>query len=116
MLTVEALRNYGANVEEGLTRCMGNEAFYLKLVKMVADSPASFDALAAAMEAGDTRAAFEAAHALKGAMGNVALTPIAKPAAQLSDMLKQAPDMPLGPECQALAREVLEQYEKLKAL
>ena len=34
MLTVEKLREYGAAVDEGLTRCMNNEGFYLRLVKM----------------------------------------------------------------------------------
>ena len=32
MLTVETLRAYGADVDEGITRCMGNEQFYMKLV------------------------------------------------------------------------------------
>ena len=30
MLTVAALREFGANTEEGLSRCMNNEAFYLR--------------------------------------------------------------------------------------
>ena len=34
MLTLDALRQYGANVTEGLSRCMNNEAFYLRLVGM----------------------------------------------------------------------------------
>ena len=28
MLTIEKLKEYGANVEEGLARCLNNEAFY----------------------------------------------------------------------------------------
>ena len=36
MLTIEKLREYGANVEEGLGRCMNNETFYLRLVNMAA--------------------------------------------------------------------------------
>ena len=35
MLTVDTLRAFGANVDEGLGRCMGREDFYLRLVKMV---------------------------------------------------------------------------------
>ena len=31
MLTIEKLQNYGADVDEGLNRCMKNEAFYLRL-------------------------------------------------------------------------------------
>ena len=33
MITIDSLREYGANVEEGLARCMGKEEFYLMLVK-----------------------------------------------------------------------------------
>ena len=29
MLTVETLKEYGANVDEGLGRCMGNKELYL---------------------------------------------------------------------------------------
>ena len=34
MLTLEALREWGADTSEGMTRCMNNEAFYLRLVRM----------------------------------------------------------------------------------
>ena len=34
MLTVENLKEFGANVEEGIARCMGLNDFYLKLVNM----------------------------------------------------------------------------------
>ena len=32
MITVEKLKQFGANTSEGLERCLNNEAFYLKLV------------------------------------------------------------------------------------
>ncbi|MBR1673228.1 MAG: Hpt domain-containing protein [Fretibacterium sp.] len=76
MLTVDALRTFGAKVDEGLARCMNNDAFYLRLVKMAVEDDASFDRLAQAVEAGDRHAAFEAAHDLKGVLGNLSLTPI----------------------------------------
>ena len=34
-MTVDDLKTYGANTEEGLRRCMNNESFYLRLVKMI---------------------------------------------------------------------------------
>ena len=34
MLTIENLKEFGANVEEGVARCMGLNDFYLKLVNM----------------------------------------------------------------------------------
>ena len=33
-MTIDDLRNFGANVDEGLARCFGNESFYLRLVGM----------------------------------------------------------------------------------
>ena len=87
MLNLDTLRAYGANVDEGMTRCFNNEAFYLRLVGMgLAD--ANFDRLRQAMDAGDARAAFEAAHALKGSMGNLSLTPIYDPVSELTERLR----------------------------
>ena len=115
MLTLDALRAYGANVDEGLARCMNNEPFYLKIVGMV-QVDGHFEKLKSAMETGDTKAAFEAAHALKGASGNVSLTPIYTPVCALSDTLKGRTDQPIPAGCQELAAETLKQYERLKAL
>ena len=59
-MTLDALRAYGANTGEGLSRCMNNEPFYLRMVAMaLADD--NFDALASAVNAGDAIAAFAAA-------------------------------------------------------
>ena len=42
MLTVEKLKEYGADTNDGLSRCMSNEALYLRLVSTVPDQ-ADFD-------------------------------------------------------------------------
>ena len=34
MLTIDSLKQWGANTEEGLQRCMNNESMYLRLVDM----------------------------------------------------------------------------------
>ena len=75
MLTIEKLNDFGANTEEGLGRCYGNEALYLRLVGMI-PAEASFDKLQSAIESNDLDAAFEAAHALNGVLGNLSLTPM----------------------------------------
>lgn len=87
MLTVDALRAKGSKVEEGLARCMNNEAFYLRLVGMGLKD-GNFDVLRAALSAGDAKVAFEAAHALKGVLGNLALTPLYEPAAAITELLR----------------------------
>lgn len=92
MLTVEALKQYGANTEEGLGRCFNNVDFYLRLVGMgLAD--ANFDRLTKAVESGNAREAFEACHALKGSMGNLALTPIYEPVSALTEQLRDATEL-----------------------
>ena len=75
MITLEALKDFGADTEKGLAMCMGNEALYLRLVGSV-PGESRFDDLAKALEAGDYDAAFDAAHALKGVLGNLSLTPL----------------------------------------
>ena len=115
MISIDRLKAYGANVDEGLARCMNNEDFYLRVVNM-ALADANFDKLKAAVEKGDTPAAFEAAHALKGLVGNVALTPILKPVCALSDTLKGNTDQPIPSQCQQLAEEVFVQLEKARGL
>lgn len=93
MLTVEALRGWGAKVDEGLGRCFGQEGFYLKLVGMeLAD--ANFDKLDAAIAAGDVRAAFDAAHSLKGGTGNLSLTPVYEPVCVITEALRGQSTMP----------------------
>ena len=111
MLTIEKLKAYGANVDEGMGRCMNNEAFYLRLVNMAAND-AGFERLRTALEKNDRKEGFEAAHALKGMLGNLALTPVAKPAAELTEMLRTETET----DCDALLEEILVQREKLLQL
>ena len=48
MLTIDVLKEYGANTEEGLGRCFNNVDFYLRLVGMALDDP-NFQNLKTAM-------------------------------------------------------------------
>ena len=87
MITIDALQAFGADIKQGLTRCMNNETFYLRLVsKAIHD--ANFEKLDAAVRSGDLKAAFEAAHALKGVMGNLALTPLYNQISEMTDLLR----------------------------
>lgn len=87
MLTIEALKELGVNTQEGLARCMNNEAFYLRLVGMGLKD-GGFDKLEEAVAAGDLDAGFEAAHALKGVLGNLALTPLYTPVSEMTELLR----------------------------
>ena len=112
MLTIEKLRAFGANVDEGVARCMNNEGFYLRMVNMAIDDRGSFEKLYAAAEADDRKACFEAAHALKGMLGNVALTPLFEPASELTELLRADRDA----DCRAYSGTIRELHEKLLAL
>lgn len=88
MLTVDKLRDYGADVEDGLKRCLNNETFYLTMVSKAMQDTTPYDRLAEALAENDLDRAFETAHALKGVLGNLSLTPLFNPVAQTSDLLK----------------------------
>lgn len=108
MLSLELLRGYGADVDEALGRCLNNEAFYFRLIKMaMADD--SYDKLKEALEAGQWKEAFERAHALKGVTSNLALRPIQNPVSELTERLR--PQEPC--EYAELLDEILLQKEKL---
>ena len=115
MLTIEKLRAYGANVDEGLGRCMNNEAFYLRLVNMAVDD-AGFERLRTALEQDNRKEGFEAAHALKGMLGNLSLTPVCKPASDLTELLRTETATGTEADCRALLEETLRQREKLLKL
>ena len=96
MLTIDALRAYGADVDDGLKRCMNNEGFYLKLVEKAAADP-SFEQLKEAVEGGDLGRGFELAHALKGVSANLSLTPIETPVREITELLRSRTETDYGP-------------------
>ena len=113
MITIQKLAEFGADTDSGLKRCMNNEAFYLRLVGLELND-SNFETLRQAIDAGDPGKAFEAAHALKGAVGNLSLTPISEPVSLLTEALRGASGMPEGAD--ALARKVFDAYGRLKAM
>ncbi len=63
----------GIDVEEALGRVLGSESLLERLLgKFLEDG--SFSALREALAAGDSQAAFSAAHTLKGVAGNLSMT------------------------------------------
>ncbi len=87
MITIEQLEKFGVDTKEGLTRCMNKPEFYFKMLKMGLNND-QFAKLQDALAANNLDDAFEAAHALKGVLGNLALTPIYKPLAEMTEMLR----------------------------
>ena len=111
MLTIDDLRKYGANVDEGLQRCINNEGFYLKMVgKALGDD--SVEKLSKAVKDKDYDTAFEVAHALKGVFGNLALTPMYAPLSEMVEHLRKREDMDYSGYMETI-EEKLEELKKL---
>ena len=113
-MNIEDLALWGADVKDGLARCMNMEAFYLRLVESV-KTEKRFEELAAALEAGEVEAAFGAAHALKGVLGNLSLTPLYEPMCELTEALR-GKDSLEGVEYQELADAIASRLEAFRAL
>ena len=111
MITIDKLSAFGADTAEGLGRCYGNEALYLRLVNMVLNEK-NFDRLKSSVDAGNLDEAFEAAHALKGVLGNLSLTPMYDKDVEITELLRKKTDVDYAP----LVDELLAMKEQLCAL
>ncbi len=87
MITIEKLKVFGADVDDGLQRCMNNQDFYLMLVnKSIAKNP--IPDLEAAINSNDLQKAFEIAHGLKGVFGNLSITPLFDALVEITEPLR----------------------------
>ena len=104
MITIDSLREYGANVDEGLARCLNKEDFYLKMVNMgLADD--RFEKLSDIIASKDLNAAFEVVHALKGVVGNLALTPLYEPISKMTELLRSQTQTDYTEFCEKIKTE-----------
>ena len=111
MLTIESLKEYGADVEDGLKRCMNFESFYLELVQ-TAINDTKIDSLENAVNSGNLTQAFEIAHAMKGMYTNLSLSPLSKPVIEITELLRNQTKT----DYSGLLSEIRKQYTKLEAL
>ena len=95
-MNIDGLRELGANVDEGLERCMGMEDFYMEMIELGL-SDERFEALGQALEAGDLDNSFEHVHALKGVIGNLALTPLYETICEITEHLRAREQMDYKP-------------------
>ncbi len=96
MITIEKLKAYGANVEEGLQRCMNMPDFYLMLVnKSIANN--QIPSLEEAINSNDLQKAFEIAHSLKGVFGNLSITPLYEAFVEITEPLRNKVAMDYNP-------------------
>ena len=90
---------------------MGNQAKYPKILGMLFQDQ-NLQKLGDALEGGDMQAAFEAAHTLKGVVGNMGLTPLYQAVCAIVEPLRAKE----GADYAALYRAVRAQYARAEAL
>ena len=116
MITIEALKAAGANVEEGLSRCLNKEDFYLKMVSMGLNNQ-NFQLLGPVLDSKDYDKAFELCHSLKGVIGNLSLTPLYDLICVLTEKLRARTDLAdLGDEYNQLYTQIIVMQKKLLSL
>ena len=110
---IERLRAAGADMDSAMDRLCGDEELYASCLAYFLSDP-TFDALGAALDAGNYAAAFESAHALKGVAGNLGLTKCYQLCGALVEPLRGgAPD---GADLAGACRALLEYREALRAM
>ena len=111
MITVETLKEYGADTEDALARCMNNADFYLRLVGKSLDDD-NYEKLKTMIAEKNFEEAFSVAHALKGVVTNLSLTPLAAPIIEITEGLRAGKNMDYAPLLQTMDKEL----ERLRAL
>ena len=91
-MTIDKLKELGANVDEGLERCMGMEDFYLEMIELGLTDE-RFEELGKSLDAGNLEEAFEHVHALKGVIGNLALAPLYQTICEITEHLRAKEDV-----------------------
>ena len=72
---IERLIRWGCDVPGALPRFISNRDFYCRMLALVPGEK-SFEKLGTALAAEDIKGSFDAAHTLKGMLGNMGLTPL----------------------------------------
>ncbi len=87
MSLMQDLRDLGADPDAGVKRMGGNSALYERMIKklkdMLKESPVGMD-----FDCNNYDDMIEAAHAIKGAAGNLSVTPIYEAYSKFVDLLR----------------------------
>ena len=98
-------------IDMSFVRNMEKDERNLKLVATI-PGEGNFDKLKDSIAAKDLKAAFEAAHALKGVLGNLSLTPLYTPVVEITELLRSNTDM----DYKSLLDTILEKRDELGRL
>ena len=101
MITMDALKEFGAKTDDGLARCLGEESFYLMLVESALNDE-QIKTLIDQIQKGDLDSAFETAHALKGIYANLSLTPLYDIVFEITENLRARKQVDYAPQTDKL--------------
>ena len=110
---IERLRAMGCDTAGALERMADDEEFYVECLQEALENP-GFDGLQKALTARDAEAAFDCAHALKGILGNVGLTPLYRKTVEIVEPLRLGSCAGLGEKLSELL-EMRQQYAEMVA-
>lgn len=102
---LEQLEAWGCDVHGAMDRMLNDEEFYLCCLNSIARDP-NFAALKQSLEKKEAGIAFDYAHALKGVLANVGLTPMYHKAVEIVEPLRQS-------DCDDLYDALLEKTDEL---
>ncbi len=85
---IQELTELGMNYEEAMTRFMGNESLYESLVPRIVEEIENNPVLCH-MEKQDWDTALKNAHMLKGATGNLSITPLYEGYAKVVSLIRE---------------------------
>ncbi len=85
---LKQLEAWGCDVHGAMERMLNDEEFYLGCLSSIQDDP-NFSALKQALEKNELKSAFDYAHALKGVLANVGLTPMYQKTVEIVEPLRQ---------------------------
>jgi len=98
----QELEKIGINYDDAMTRVMNNEAIYIRLLKKIPASVKSNNVMDS-INAGDLDSAISKAHSLKGAMGNLSVTPLYEAYSRITQLLREGNTI----EAQELLKQTL---------
>ena len=88
MNLLEELGHMGVDVEQGLDRLMGNTALYEKMLVMLLDMLKN-SMVTPEFDSDNYGEVIEKAHAIKGATGNLSITPLYKAYSEVVRLLRE---------------------------
>ena len=108
----QLLETYGVDYPATMKRFMGNTGMYQRLLGMLFQDD-NFQKLGSALECGELRSAFEAAHTLKGIAGNMGLTPLYEAVSAMVEPLRTGESREDYPALYEAVRGELQKAEEL---